>query len=227
MERRPIVGVNGPQWSAYSHEPRVGKRTRFLLAHGGVYRPVVWVDVRPDSSVVVGTGMLATTMERGAWRRASNQPLPAKVVAALGKSPVAPGTHFSFHRSGVINAGGARTYRAPLSTQAPQQLCGVDFAHPSLFPAVAVKRRDVVLPYVPRDDASIRGRLTVVPDPLVVFFDDAPVQIAILLPCRWPDDTVRLYLQVSLLEREIPWRQDTTFVHVSQDAAVHGFHEQP
>ena len=174
MERRGFVGVTGSKWSAYLHELVAGKRTKLLLVYRGAYRSMLWLDVRPDGSVVVGAGLPAASMERRARRRASDRLLPAKLSAAVGESQVPPGLHMSLHTSGVINVRGVRAYRAPLAGPEPHQLCALDFAHPGLHPPVERQPQDVVLPYSPRDEASVRGRLTIMPSEVVAFFDDAP-----------------------------------------------------
>ena len=116
-----------------------------------------------------------------------------------------------------------RAYRAPLARPEPHQLCAIDFAHPGLHPPMEKRPRDLVLPYSPREEASVRGRLTVMPSEVVAFFDDVPVQTAVLLQFRRRDGSVIL-LQLSLLEQERPWPRDSTFEYVSEDPETHGFH---
>ncbi len=61
------------------------------------------------------------------------------------------------------------------------------------------------------------------PSEVVAFFDDVPVQTAVLLQFRRRDGSVIL-LQLSLLEQERPWPRDSTFEYVSEDPETHGFH---
>ena len=227
MERRPVTGVIEPNWVAYSHELLAGKRCRLLLSYQGKQRSLVWLDIRPDSSVVMGLGMRADRMERRAHRRASNEPLSVKLEASLGESDVPRGFHLTFHASGIIHSGGPRTYRAPPTRPGPHQLCAIDFAHPSLFEAVQPRPQDVILPYRLQEDTAVRGCVTVAPEGAAAFFAGVRVQTAVVLRCLNRDGSTVLYLQVSLLQRDSGWSADTNITWASQDAQKHGFKERP
>lgn len=227
MERRPVTGAIEPDWLAYSHELQAGKRNRLLLPYQGRPRSFVWVDIRRDGSVVMGLGMRADRMERRAHRRASNEPLSAKLLASLGESEVPRGFHLTFHASGIIHSGGPRTYRAPPTGPAPHQLCTIDFAHPMRFEAVQARPQDVILPYHLQDDAAVRGCVTVAPEGAAAFFAGVPRQTAIVFRCLNREGWTVLYLQLSLFQRDSGWPADTNITWVSQDAQNHGFTERP
>lgn len=223
VERLGIAGITGPHWSAYVHTVPARKRVRLILKLGRSYRSLAWFTVLRDRSVVLGIGMQYTTLVRTARRRGTDAALPAKLSAGLGERSAPEGHHLTFHTSGVINeTGGPRTYRASLSSASPHQLCSIDFAHPALFRTTEPRPLDVILPYVPLEHTAVRGRLTVVPDAAAVFFDDTPVQTAIVFSVQ-DGRRVALPLQFSLLNRNVPWPAETNVISVSQDPAVHGF----
>ncbi len=223
MERLLIAGNSVSNWAAYVHAVPARRRMRLIVRLGSSYHCLVWFTVLRDRSVALGIGMQYSTLVRTARRRRTDEPLPAKLAAGLGERSAPKGHHLTFHTSGVINeTAGPRTYRASLSSTGPHQLCGIDFAHPGLFRKVEPGALDIILPYELLQHRAVRGRLTLVPEGSAVFFEDAPVQTAVLFLVQERDSVV-LRLQFSLLNRKVAWPSETTVLSVSQDAAVHGF----
>lgn len=223
LAREVVAGVREQGWITYSADIRAGKGVRLLAPYGRALRSLMWVDARPDASVVMGLGTKVDTAVRRARRRASAEPLPMNLQAGPVEGRVPPEFHFTFHASGVIHSGGPTTYRQATSAPGPHQLCTIDFAHPMCFPAVQPRARDVVLPDALRDEEAVRGRLTITPEDGAVFFEGIPRQTAVLLRCLSGSGAPLLTLQVSLLHCRPRWTSDTTVTWVSQDGWRHGF----
>src|SRR5687768_1778081 len=122
---------------AFETEIKLGARRKVLLPVGESMRALVFLDVRPDRSIVCGFAKKGRILSRTARRRASTDPLLPKLVDSLGDIPAPSDVHTTFHSSGVVNHSvGARGYRTPFSGDEPQQLCVFHIEHPLRFPIV-------------------------------------------------------------------------------------------
>jgi hypothetical protein len=215
---------NSPQDSqVWEGDVPAGKRSRVLFPVVEGARALVFLDLRPDGSVVCGLAKRVMTVAHTARRRASMEPLPAKILATLDDTPMPAGGHLTFHASGVVNSPvGARTYRAPLGSSAPHQLCVFRIEHPKTFPLVAPRKSDIILPGPLDTTYAIELKLTVPPEDTVVFYTDVPWQTVIRLAGRKGDQLVQT-LQLSLLGTRRPWPNETRIEYVSQDPTVQGF----
>lgn len=212
-------------WLIYGHDIRVGRDARVLLRFGDTFRSLLFLNCRPDGSVVVGPGKKGDRLTRTARRIGTNAPLPSKIVSALGETAVPPNLHLTFHQSGVISSpDGARTYRAPLDTEGVQRLCRFKFEHPGYLPPVNPRSRDIVLPWVITDlgRASVAD-LAVVPLHTAVMFHDIRDQAVVLLHITRPSGVVVRAIQFTMWKRDLPWPSATTIEWASQDPSKHGF----
>lgn len=204
---------------AFEDDLRIARKARLLLPLGATFRPLIFFSLRPDGSIVCGPAFRRDRVLRTARRRASSDPLPPKLQAALGETPMPKDFHITFHQSGVVNAlGDVRTYRAPFSMPSPHQLGLFRFEDPrQLPPEKDPGRRDIVLPGQYRTESALEGKLTLVPEGTVVFYSDVSEQFAFVFNALHKDGTVQYRLQFSILATDKPWPTETTIVWVSQD----------
>jgi hypothetical protein len=85
--------------------------------------------------------------------------------------------HFSFHPSGAVNAGKARSYRRPWNAIiGAEQLCAVYWEHPRGLPTVAPRRRDLLVRYPLVESKPLFGSLNVVPSGQLALLGNAELQ---------------------------------------------------
>jgi len=203
---------------------KVGKRIRLVLPHVGRLHQLLFLEVRPDGSVLCGTGDKAGRMTQTARRRNSDQPLPSKLEASVPEAPIPPGFHFSFHTSGVISATGtARTYRGPLSTPGPRTLCIIRFRLPGLLRLVEQDPRDLEIPLVCDPNRALEAQLTIVDSDTPVIIADRGEQIALIFQVHDATGQRAYSVQLTFYRRDVPWTDATTITWVSQDPERHGF----
>ncbi|HEY9229463.1 MAG TPA: hypothetical protein VIP11_22630 [Gemmatimonadaceae bacterium] len=221
-----IVNVDSrpPGTLVFEEVVRLGRRFRVLMLFGETLRPLLFLSLRPDGSIVVGPGKRANRGVLSAARRASRDPLPDKVLDSLGERPVPLDFHLTFHTSGIIsNHAGARTYRAPLSEPGAHQLCRIDLEHPGYLRPVEARTKDIVLPGAFDLSYALQAQLTVVPQGNVAFFADIEEQVAFIFRATDSDGGTAYQLQLSMFRTRQPWPDETTLTWVSQDATYHGF----
>lgn len=210
----------------FEEDVRVGARIRLLMPFGQTLRPLLFLNPRPDGSIVCGSGKRYDRLLRTARRRDSTEPLPPKVDATIGEVQLPPGFHLTFHTSGIINScPGARTYRSPLVKPGLHQLCRIDFEHPAYLPAARSRATDVILDGDFRFTHALRGMLTLIPDGTAAFYTDVAEQVVFILNVRARDHRATNKLQFSIFATDQPWPAETTITWVSQDAQSHGFSE--
>jgi hypothetical protein len=202
----------------------LGARIRLLMPFGQTLRSLLFVNPRPDGSIVFGPGKRHDSAVRTAARRTPTYELPPKLAAALGEVRLPPDFHLTFHASGVINSGGgARTYRSPLTKPGPHQLCRINFEHPGYTPPTRARSNDVILDGEFRLTHALQGMLTLIPDGAAVFYADIAEQVAFILNVHRADKRAAYKLQLSIFGTNEPWPTETTLTWVSQDAQTHGF----
>jgi hypothetical protein len=156
------------------YECSAGDRVRVLVEYGNAWRPIFWVMVRRDGSVY-----LAPRYKKiGTMRVGSARITDGKVYVkyADGRPVSTPellkAPKVSFHASGVVHAGDARSFRASLrGIDRPQLLCKVVFQHPSAFaPELEIRPRDILLRYPISEARPVVGEIHVAPegDPLEI-----------------------------------------------------------
>ena len=222
MQPLTVEGQSRPTWRAFLQAIRLGKSTRLLLRYGRTFRPLLWLKVSPDGSIVVGFHKRPREIVRTSHRRDPALPLRSGKLREESIEPGRTDFHFSFHSSGVINAGGQRSYRMPFKASDVHQLCLISFEDPGYLPPVAPRRWDVVLPSVLDERWSLQARLSIPPADTTIFFEDVEVQTAVLLPAVKHGHAATV-LQFSLFERLSDWPEHTLVQLVSQDPEVHGF----
>lgn len=212
---------------AFEANVRIGKSFHLVLPYGSTFRPLVFLSLRPDGTIVCGPAYRRDRVLRTARRRGSSLPLPHRLRRAIkaGEQPLPTNFHFSYHTSGIINADPMpRTFRAALSQTEPHQLARFLFEHPGYLPLGKVRSRDVVLPLHVHDSVALQGKLLTIPVDSVAFFTDVSEQAAFAFNALNSENAVQYRIQFSMLAADDPWPQQTTIEWVSQDPDVRGHH---
>jgi hypothetical protein len=217
MQHVSTVRDMPPGASTWVHGVRLGKRFRILLPLEATVRSLLFLNPTPDGSLVCGPGKFAPILSRSSRRLNPSNPLPRSLVSDQGDRPCPPDFHLTFHASGIVNSGGARTYKAPFAESETTQLCRVRFRHPGYLREVTHRPSDVVLPGELRTTTAVEAALTILPNDAAVFFAHTKEQVAFVFRVLRAPGDVAYSFQLSLLAADDPWPQETTFEWASKD----------
>ena len=134
------------------YHPKAGDRVKVLVRYENVWRPIFWITVTRDGSVLLGPLKNDAKEMRKVKPHQVGQKLAIKFEDGQEvSSELIKSVHTSFHATGIINikATGDRFFRDSFrAITAQQELCVLGFQHPGQFAGIQkIKRRDICLKY--------------------------------------------------------------------------------